>query len=168
MYKKSKYKGIHANQLYTILFETYKDLNINVFKDKFFMSVLNTEHFHFKTLPELTPIFFSQMGVLFNIQPYRFDGMINNNLLHFFSYTHKDNMVFLLTNSGLLKYIMIMQTKIDERIVLNSYFAKHINIFHKYKNYTTDYDSTLDAYKLLTAKPSNELKTEDILLIFHN
>ena len=156
-----------ADVLFNVFLKIFKDLNNNVFNDKFFASLLDpNDNIMINQQLKLVPMFIGQIGVLYNICPIRFQGMINNNLLDFLSTKFRKNTIFLISDDGFLTNIMIMQTSREDRIAINRFFAHHLNDLNKYQYFTSEYEPLFDKFKLLTAKPSVEKNTQDILLTF--
>ncbi len=156
-----------ADTLFNVLFGLFKDLNDDVFKDKFFATLLNpNDNLIVAREMRLVPIFIGQIGVLFNICPFRFKGILSNNLIDFLSVKFRENTIFLLSEDGFLTHIMIMQTSRDERIAINFFFAHHLEELNKYQYFTSEYEPFFDKFKLLTAKIGSEKNSQDILLTF--
>jgi hypothetical protein len=156
-----------ADELFHVFFNIYKDLNAHIYRQKFFASVLTPEdNLIISRQLKLIPMFISQIGLLYNICPFRFKGMLSNGLIDFLSVKFRKNTIFLITEDGFMTHIMVMQTSREDRIEINRYFAHHLTDLNKYQYFTTEYEPLFDKFKLLTAKPSYEKNAQDILLTF--
>jgi hypothetical protein len=163
--KKNDFRS--ADMLFSVFFKLFVDLNNNVYKSRFFGSILNHgDVIISKSKLKLEPIFISQMGLLFNTCPLRFKGMLTNDLINYLSVNFRKNTVFLLSNDGFLTHIMVMQTNVKDRVNINSYFAHHLDDLYKYQYFSTEYEPLFDMYKLLTAKPNPDKNAKDIILTF--
>jgi hypothetical protein len=155
------------DKIYNTFFLIFKDLNKNVFKKMFFGTLLDpSDRLIIDNALKITPMFIGQMGVLFNICPFRFKGMLTNNLIDFLSSKFRKNVIFLMSDDGFLTHIMIMQTNRDDRVSINNYFAFHLEDLNKYQYFTSEYEPMFDKFKLLTAKPNSDKNALDILLTF--
>lgn len=153
--------------LFNVLLNVFKDINDNVLKDRFFGSLLDpNDNLMANRALKLVPLFIGQIGVLYNIDPIRFKGMLTNQLLDFLSVRFRRNTIFLVSDDGFLAHIMLMQTSREERIELNRFFALHLKTLERYQYFTSEYEPLFDKFKLLTAKPSSDKNTQDILLTF--
>lgn len=154
--------------LFNVLLNVFKDINDNVLKDRFFGSLLDpNDNLMANRALKLIPLFIGQIGVLYNIDPIRFKGMLTNQLLDFLSVRFRRNTIFLVSDDGFLAHIMLMQTSREERIELNRFFAFHLNTLGRYQYFTSEYEPLFDKFKLLTAKPCLEKNPQDILLTFN-
>jgi len=167
-----KKKKLEPDLEYLKLLKFYVDLNTKVFNDFFLYSIIPPEDqprvWAKDTNHDRYPMLLSQMGALYSLCPLRYDGMLNQKLLNFLAEHFRHNVVFILGGEGFLLYIMIMETDVEERTVINRFFANNYEELSKYQYYTSEYDPKLEKYKLLLAKTKNELDGElkDIVLTF--
>ncbi len=156
-----------VDMLFMVFLKMFKDLNNNVYNQRFFGSVIDPDdNLIISRQLKLIPMFISQIGLLYNICPIRFKGMLNNGLIDFLSSKFRKNTIFLMTEDGFMTHVMIMQTSREDRIEINRYFAHHLEDLKKYQYFTSEYEPLFDKFKLLTAKPSSDKSAQDILLTF--
>jgi hypothetical protein len=170
--KKSK---LQTSKKYDEILKFYKALNNNVFKDMFFASIIDAEDMIRNGYTESdehvdnrrrSPMFISQMGVLYSLCPLKYHGVLNQQLLDFLAYKFRNNVIFIISDDGFLMYIMIMQTNRDERIAVNTFFANHLDDLQHYQYFTSEYDPKLERFKLMKAKTHVNEKVQDIVLTF--
>lgn len=167
-----KKKKLDPSKKYTELLEFYKDLNKRVFKDMFFSALLEPDDLlsiELKSMKhERNPMLIGQMGALYSLCPLKYKGVLNNELLDFLAENFRHNVVFILTDDGILLYIMVMQTNKEERIAISRFFANHIDDLPMFQYFTSEYDPKLEIFKLLIAKPKNmsNEKPQDIVITF--
>lgn len=161
-----------ADKIFKKLFNIYVDLNNHVYKTVFLGSLLtDSDNDYFisvrkNPLYDILPIFIGQFGLLYEVCPFRYTGLVNKELLEFLSTRFKKNVVFLMNGDGFLLYIMLMQTNRDDRISINKFFARYIDSLKKYQYFTSEYDPLLERYKLLWAKPGVGDDVQDIIIYF--
>lgn len=153
---------------YKIIFENYVDLNYSCLIKNYFLSKLTkTDAKYIKDNIKLVPLTLSQFGLIYNLQPNRFDGMVNNDLLKFLSTNFRKNTSIIMTLDGFLDSIMIADTTRGDRILINDYFAFYINDLPKYRYLTTEFDVYYECFKLVNYKLGKDNKNFDVRLIFY-
>lgn len=149
----------------------YSDLNKTVYKKKLFGSEWNeSDVFAAFHNIKLTPLFPSQMGVVFNINPIKYSGMLTDGFINLLIKRFRKNMVFLLSDDGFLVNILITFTDKEDRTIINNYVANNIDELIKYQYYTTEIPPYYEYYKPLTAllkfNSNKNWDIKDILLTF--
>lgn len=142
----------------------YNDLNTNMGKSRFWNNLDGISSSPMDTIP----LFLGQMGLIYNIIPEQYTGMINESALNFFANNFRRNVIFLLSPQAYLLNILIMRATIDDKININTFFANNIKSLYHYQYYKNDYGSVIDEYKLADAyiNLDNYEDTEEIALIF--
>jgi hypothetical protein len=112
------------------------------------------------------PLFVGQIGMLFKLNPAKYQGYLTDDLLSFLAENFRDNLVFIVDNEGFLLYIMIMQTNKAERKLINQYYVENLDRLEKYQLMNTEYQADLEEFMLLDARLKPYEKTEDVVLTY--
>ena len=148
------------------LFKIFTDINYNITNNSFFGNLIDIKEFRDKQ-KKYIPLLISQITSLYHIDKLRYKNKITQSLLDFFGGNFKNNVVFITCDEGFLLYILVMQTNVYDRTLINNFFETHVEELPDYQYYSSEYDPKFDYFKLITAKTHENSVCADIILYFY-
>jgi hypothetical protein len=164
--------------MYQDLLKSYLDINSNVMFELFYGSRLNdyvnTDTDRPKYEPKSNssrsvikyPLFLSQMGLLYKLDPAKYEGQLNDELFDFLAFNFRNHVVFVVNNEGFLLYILIAQITKQQIITTNLFFSQHIDDLSSFQYLSREYNPELEPFKPLTAKLIVDAKQEDVFITY--
>ena len=148
------------------LFKIFTDINYNITNNSFFGNLIDIKEFRDKQ-KKYIPLLIAQITFLYHVDKLRYKNKITQPLLDFFGGEFKKNVVFITCDEGFLLYILVMQTNVYDRTLINNFFATHLEELPNYQYYSSEYDPKFDYFKLITAKTHKNSVCADIILYFY-